>query len=69
MAFSKQFQNSTLGFSIWDSGTIANTEHVLLSDDNIKKLYSFKNIDDAINYIWFNVDKQFARDVNKHWKA
>ena len=68
MAFSKHFQNETLGFSVWDSGTIYNPEHVFLSDDNIQKLYSFKNIDEAINYVYMNIDKQFARDINKRWK-
>jgi len=40
------------------------TKGFLLSDESIKKLYSFKTIDQAINWLYLNGYKDVARALN-----
>lgn len=42
---------------------------VLLSDEEIKKLREFPTVDDCINFLYLNGDKEAARALNKHAKG
>ena len=37
----------------------------LLSDEETKTLHSFRNIDDCVNWLWLNGEKEAARELNK----
>jgi hypothetical protein len=42
---------------------------ILVSDEDNKKLYSFKTTDDAINWLYIEGFKETARALNSHIKA
>lgn len=37
---------------------------ILLSDENIKRLRQFNSIDDCVNWLYLNGDKDAARQLN-----
>ena len=41
----------------------------LLSNEDTKQLRQFKTIDDCINYLFVNGNREAARALNKHIKA
>jgi hypothetical protein len=46
------------------------TAHIILSNEDVKKLYYFKTPDDCINWLFLDKDgdKDAARALNKHVK-
>lgn len=43
-------------------------DQFLLSNEKIKQLHYFKSLDDAINWLYFNGNKEAARSLNNHKK-
>jgi hypothetical protein len=41
---------------------------ILLSDEDAKKLRSFKTTDDCINWLFLNGEREAARSLNAHIK-
>ena len=54
-SFTFEFDN----WHLWEA-----TKGFLLSDESIKKLYSFKTIDQAVNWLYLNGYKDAARALN-----
>jgi hypothetical protein len=60
------------GFKPFEHGKWAAWEsngQLLLSDEDVKKLYYFKSADDAINWLFLNNEKPAARALNAHIKT
>lgn len=43
------------------------TKGILLSDESVKKLRQFGTIDDVVNWLYTNGQRDVARELNKHW--
>lgn len=43
--------------------------HIILSDENVKKLYYFLTTDECINWLFMNDHKAAARALNQHVKG
>jgi hypothetical protein len=44
-------------------------EYVMLSDEEAKKLRQFDNVDECINWLYLEGEKDAARALNKHVKG
>jgi hypothetical protein len=44
-------------------------ERVMLSDEEAKKLRQFDNVDECINWLFLEGEKEAARALNKHAKG
>jgi hypothetical protein len=51
-------------FNHWHAWQTIPNGKILLSDENIKKLYQFNIIDDCINWLYLNGEKECARALN-----
>jgi hypothetical protein len=55
----KSFNFEYDNWHLWDA-----TKGYLLSDESLKRLYSFNTIDQAINWLFLNGHKDAARALN-----
>lgn len=62
-------QDKTMLSLIYGKWHMWQAAYFLVSDEEIKTLHSFADVDDAINWLWLNGEKEAARALNKAKKG